>query len=148
MEGAIFDCPAPWESWLPPGIRRLTAAEELAKCVWPVLALTSSGCAGLEDSFVRCRILLVPGDCSSRRLACVQAETVISYGLSARDSLTLSSLSEPVLCVQRALPRPDGGMIEPQEFPLPALPAPAVEILPLFGLRLLQMPLTEALALW
>ena len=57
----------------------------------------------------------------------------MTYGLSHRDSLTLSSLAEPVLCVQRRLPRPDGGFIEPQEFPLPDLPAPAAELLPLLG---------------
>ena len=62
---------------------------------------------------------------------------------AARDSLTLSSLAEPVLCVQRALPRPDGAVIDPQEFPLPPLPGPAEALLPILGLRLLQMPLTE-----
>ena len=65
----------------------------------------------------------------------------------APDSLTLSSLTEPVLCVQRALPRPDGTVVEPQELPLPPLPAPAEALLPLLGLWLLQMPLTEGLLL-
>ena len=72
----------------------------------------------------------------------------MTYGLSHRDSLTLSSLAEPVLCVQRLLPRPDGGLIEPQEFPLPALPGPAAELLPLLGARLLQLPQTENPFLW
>ena len=78
----------------------------------------------------------------------VQAEAVVTCGLSPRDSMTLSSLAEPVLCVQRALPRPDGGTVEPQEFPLPALPGPAAELLPLLGLWLLQMPLTEGRFPW
>ena len=70
------------------------------------------------------------------------ADTVITYGLSSRDSLTLSSLEEPVLCIQRTLPRPDGAAIEPQEIPLPPLLEPAEQLLPLLGLWLLQMPLT------
>lgn len=148
MEGAIFDCPAGWVGWLPLGIRRLTAVEELGDQAWTLLALTASGCERLGEQPVRCRTLLVPGDCSPAQLACVRAENVISYGLSHRDSLTLSSLRSPVLCVQRALPRPDGGVVEPQEFPLPDLCSPADRLLPLLGLRLLQMPLTEAPVLW
>ena len=48
-----------------------------------------------------------------------------------------------MLCVQRTLPRPGGGEVVPQEFPLPPLPGPAEELLPLLGLRLLQMPQTK-----
>ena len=70
-------------------------------------------------------------------------ECLITYGLSSRDSLTLSSLEKPVLCIQRTLPRPDGSIMEAQEIPLGILPAPAEEILPLLGLRVLRMPLTE-----
>ena len=73
---------------------------------------------------------------------------MVTYGLSPRDSLTLSSLREPVLCVQRSLPLPDGAVIEPQEIPLRDLPLPAEQILPLLGLRLLQMPLTGDAFLW
>lgn len=78
----------------------------------------------------------------------IQAETVVTYGLSHRDSLTLSSLSEPVLCVQRALPRLEGGSVEPQEIPLPPLPGEAEILLPLLGMRLLRMPLTALAAPW
>lgn len=148
MEGAIFDCPAGWEGRLPPGIRRLDAAEDLTEQVWTLLALTVSGCEKLGTVPVRCRTLLVPGNCPSARLGRVQAETVISYGLSPRDSITLSSLREPVLCVQRTLPRPDGEVVEPQEFPLPDLPGQAEGLLPLLGLRLLQMPLTDGTFFW
>ncbi|MDO4315707.1 MAG: hypothetical protein Q4C45_08000 [Oscillospiraceae bacterium] len=148
MEGAIFGCPAGWAGRLPPGTRRLTSAEELEERVWTLLALTASGCGRLGERPVRCGTLLVPGDCPPAELARVRAEAVISCGLSPRDSLTLSSLESPVLCVQRALPRPDGGIVEPQEFPLPDLPEPAEELLLLLGLRLLQMPLTTALRLW
>jgi len=90
---------------------------------------------------VACACLLVEGSCRSELLDAVETAYVITYGLSPRDSLTLSSLREPVLCVQRSLTRPDGTVIEPQELPLPNLPLPPEQMLPLLGLRLLQMPL-------
>lgn len=156
MDAAIFECPTEWESLLPPGTWRVRRAEGLAERAWPVLALTPGGCraaaayralpespaAAACRAVAACRVLLAPGDCPAV-LDLVQAGTVISYGLSPRDSLTLSSLTEPVLCVQRALPRLDGTVVDPQEFPLPPLPGPAEAMLPLLGLRLLQMPLTE-----
>lgn len=142
MDAAIFDCPMEWEKLLPPKVRRIRRAEELTERVWPLLVLTPRGCQTLPESPAAvCQVLLAPGDCPAV-LERVLAETVISYGLSPRDSLTLSSLTEPVLCVQRALPRLDGTAVDPQEFPLPPLPAPAEAMLPLLGLCLLQMPLT------
>lgn len=148
MDAAIYSCAMEWETFLPPGTRRIGRAGELSEHLWPLLALSREGCRALEampgggGGTVVCRLLLAPGDCAAS-LSPVRAETVISYGLSSRDSLTLSSLAEPVLCVQRTLPRPDGTAVDPQEFPLPPLPAPAETLLPLLGLWLLQMPLTE-----
>lgn len=142
MNAAIYTCAMEWERLLPPGTRRVQRAEELAEHLWPLLALSREGCRALKGEPIVCRLLLAPGDCGAV-LAHIRAEAVISYGLSHRDSLTLSSLAEPVLCVQRALPRPDGSVVEPQEFPLPTLPGPPEALLPLLGLRLLQMPLTE-----
>nr|WP_325178940.1 hypothetical protein [uncultured Oscillibacter sp.] len=145
MDSAIYDCPIEWDRFLPPGTRRIQRAGELTEHIWPLLALTPEGCRALveaEYGEIVCRLLLAPGDLQVLPPP-LQAETVISYGLSPRDSLTLSSLSEPVLCVQRALPRPDGGIVDAQELPLPAVFGPPEPLLPLLGLRLLQMPLTE-----
>ena len=145
MDSAIYDCPIEWDRFLPPGTRRIQRAGELTEHIWPLLALTPEGCRALveaEYGGIVCRLLLAPGDLQVLPPP-LQAETVISYGLSPRDSLTLSSLSEPVLCVQRALPRPDGGIVDAQELPLPAVFGPPEPLLPLLGLRLLQMPLTE-----
>lgn len=147
MHTAIYDCPPGWEGFLPPDSRPMRSLEELTEHPWPLLALTPGGCRLLGGSRPVCRLLLAPGDCPGL-LADIQAETVITYGLSPRDSLTLSSLAEPLLCVQRALPRLDGTVVDPQELPLPPLPAPAEELLPLLGLRLLQMPLVEDLFPW
>ena len=147
MEGVIFCCPPAWRKRLPPGVLGAERAEALAEQYWPLLVLTRRGCGELGDTAALCRVLLVPGDCTAP-LERITAETVVTYGLSSRDSLTLSSLAEPVLCVQRQLPRPGGGVVEPQEFPLPELPAPAAELLPLLGLRLLQLPQTSAPFVW
>ena len=141
MDAAIYECPREWEYLLPPGTRRVRRAGELEEHIWPLLALTPEGCRALTGGGeIVCRLLLAPG---GPLPAQVRAETVISYGLSPRDSLTLSSLTRPVLCVQRALPRLDGNAVDAQEFPLPSLPGPAEALLPLLGLRLLQLPLTE-----
>ena len=150
MDAAIYDCPMEWERLLPRGTQRVRRAEELAEHIWPLLALTPEGCRALaarEDGCgkIVCRLLLAPGDALPAQ---VQAETVVSYGLSPRDSLTLSSLTEPVLCVQRALPRLDGIAVDAQELPLPPLPDPPETMLPLLGLCLLQNPLTKPPFLW
>ncbi|MCI9330648.1 MAG: hypothetical protein HFG05_00520 [Oscillibacter sp.] len=148
MDAAIYDCPKEWAHLLPPGTQRVRRETELTEHFWPLLALTPEGrqtLAQRREGEIICRLLLSPGDQAVP--AQVRAETVVSYGLSPRDSLTLSSLTEPVLCVQRALPRPDGAVIDPQEFPLPRLPGPAEVLLPLLGLYLLQMPLTKVLFL-
>ena len=147
MEGVFFRCPPSWERLLPSGILGTRQAAALPACCWPLMVLTRRGCEELGDTAAICRVLLVPGD-RAAELGSISAEAVVTCGLSPRDSLTLSSLTEPVLCVQRRLPRPDGGFVEPQEFPLPELPAPAEELLPLLGLRLLQLPQTGLLSLW
>lgn len=144
MEGAIFDCPALWLERLPPGVLGAETPAALAGRTWDLLALTRRGRAALGRVEASCRTLLIPGDSPPP----LSAEVVITWGLSPRDSLTLSSLTEPVLCVQRSLPRPDGAIIEPQEFPLPSLPGLPEEMLPLLGLRLLLMPLEGSLVLW
>ena len=147
MEGVLFCCPPAWEKLLPPGVRGAAVPEVLGERFWPLLALTRRGCEALGETAALCRVLLAPGD-SGGSLGRISAETVVTYGLSPRDSLTLSSLTEPVLCVQRHLRRPDGTIIEPQEFPLPALPEPAEDLLPLLGTMLLQLPQTTAPFPW
>lgn len=137
MEGAMFRCPARWAGVLPPVVRRLELAGE-TEGVWDVLALSRRGCREMGDRRVCCGVLLLPGDCAIS--GNIQAETVISWGLSARDTLTFSSLREPVLCIQRTLLRPDGSAVEPQEIPLPPLLFAPEELLPVLGLRLLLLP--------
>ena len=111
---------------------------------WDLLALSRraipagvSLCAGT---------LLLPGDCGTIPARCVRAKQVIGFGLSPRDTLTLSSLAPGgrLLCVQRGFFTLGGALIEPQELPLPpGFPAEDEELaLLLAGLRLLcDLPL-------
>ena len=63
----------------------------------------------------------------------LRPERVVTYGLSHRDTLTLSSLGEmPVLCLQRALPPEAGEDLDARELPLTA-----EKLLLLYGLWLL-----------
>ena len=142
MERGIFRCPPQWLPFLPPQVR-CPCPHELSVSRWALLALTPEGARAIGGAQLRCECLLVPGDCPVR----TTAPAVISYGLSARDSLTLSGVRQPVLCIQRTLPGPDGTPLEPQEIPLGALPGPPEKLLGLLGLRLLLMPLTKALFL-
>ena len=142
MEDAIFDCPAEWEPWISPQTRRLRETWELSRQKWGILLMFPETIQAVRRIPFSCECLVVRGDCPSKSLLSVQAKHIITYGLSPRDSLTLSSLQEPLLCVQRSLLRPDGSIIEPQELPLWNLPLPAEQMLPVLGLWLLQMPLT------
>ena len=133
MDGGIFACPDGWEFLLPEGVAHLRDMGAVCVHRWRLLGLTPTGCRILAGERVEAELLLAPGDCS---LAGFSAGTVVTYGLSRRDSIALSSLTEPVLCVQRALPLACGGVLEPQEFPMPGVSA-LQTLLPWVGVRLL-----------
>ena len=133
MEGGIFHASTGWEHLLPPGLWQLRDPWAACRGQWDFLALTPLGCRMLAGQAVTAAVLLLPGDCGANGF---RAETVVTYGLSPRDSITFSSLRDPVLCVQRALPLLLGGVLEPQEFPLPGL-AGAEGLLPCVSARLL-----------
>lgn len=117
---------------LPRDIHCPETVEGLSARRWDLLALTAEGCRALRaaGTAVDCGLLLLPGE--EEPPAALRAEQVVSYGLSPRDTLTLSSLGEmPVLCLQRRLPASGGG-IDPQELPLTA-----EKLLLLYGLHLL-----------
>ncbi|HBD86649.1 MAG TPA: hypothetical protein DC001_04400 [Clostridiales bacterium] len=64
---------------------------------------------------------------------------MVSCGLSPRDSLTVSSMGDQnaVVCVQRALLRPDGAQVEPQELPVNCSGEWSEDLLAVIGLGLL-----------
>ena len=142
MTDAIFACPPTWEPWVSPWTRILRGEAELSEQTWGILLLPPGTVRGRQEVPISCACLLVEGTCPAELRSAEKTAYVVTYGMSPRDSLTLSSLREPVLCVQRSLIRPDGTVIEPQELPLGELPLPPEQMLPLLGLQLLQMPLT------
>ena len=73
-----------------------------------------------------CRAVLLPGE-GGGALGELRAASAVSYGLSPRDSLTLSSRErERLWCaLQRELVTLDGAVVERQEFPV--LPPPGLE---------------------
>ena len=65
----------------------------------------------------QCRTVLLPGEMGGAPL---QAASAVSYGVSPRDSLTISSREGDLLwaALQRELVTVDGRVVERQEFPL------------------------------
>jgi len=122
MERNCFFCRknVPWEEKLPGALRRPERLDALTKAVWGLCVLNREGVLRLQkaSSCLRCRTLLLPENCPVQG---VETEQVVSYGLSGRNSLTLSSMGEHLLLsVQRELTRLDGSVIERQELQLPS----------------------------
>ena len=66
----------------------------------------------------RCRTVLLPGELGGAPL---RAASAVSYGVSPRDSLTISSREDGAtlwVALQRELVTVDGRIVERQEFPL------------------------------
>jgi len=85
---------------------------------WQLCALSPSAAERLARCPLRCKTLLLP---EGAYRPVWQAQQVVSYGLSGRSSLTLSSMSDrDMLCVQRTLVDRLGRKVEGQEIPLPA----------------------------
>jgi len=121
---------------LPPGVAR-GSGNSAAAGFWELCALSPEWARELTHRVLRCRTLLVP---EGTYCPTWQAQQVVSYGLSGRSSLTLSSMDgQGVLCVQRTLQDRRGQFIEAQELPLPEdwRDQPPLEKLMLAGVWLL-----------
>lgn len=72
-----------------------------------------------KENRQKCKILFIP-DTAAALLQSYQAESVVSYGLSDKSTLTPSSISEheTVISIQRELPTIDGDLLEQQEIAL------------------------------
>ncbi|NLU23312.1 MAG: hypothetical protein GXW99_01050 [Clostridiales bacterium] len=127
-----------WEEQLPRELRRMEKADQVLAFEWGLCVLNREGVSRLRRTkgILRCRTLLLPEDC---RLF-VQTEQVVSYGLSGKNSLTLSSMGERLmLCVQRELTHLSGAVVERQELALPENWSryPAEGVLAAMGAKLL-----------
>ncbi len=82
--------------------------------VWD-LGIIAPGYTGVSRG--RCRALLVPGDMEKWG---VKADMVITYGMSSKDTVTLSSIDgdECIVAVQRGFDTLNGDTVEPQELPV------------------------------
>ena len=105
-------------------LRRLTARGGLrgrcASVSHPALVVVSPRAAAAGVPLPRqCRTVLLPGGAGERGLP-LRAASAVSYGVSPRDTLTLSSREGDTLwaALQRELVTVDGRVVERQEFPL------------------------------
>ena len=100
-----------------------------------------------ECGKLECGTVLLPGS-AAQQLDGLQARSAVSYGLSGRDTITVSSAEGRRLwvAVQRDLVRLDGTVLERQEFPV-RVPEGADELrtLALAGAMLLLGALAEEL---
>lgn len=66
---------------------------------------------------IKCTVALLPGSQAPELLESIDAECVVTYGMSARDSITASSIRDDgiVMAVLRELPKLDGGIEERRE---------------------------------
>ena len=96
------------------------------------------------SAVLSCRALLLPGDVQMAAFSQISSKWVVSFGLSSKDSITVSSLTpdSALLTLQRELVTLDGQVIEQQEIPV-TIPssASAPGIMALYGsLLLLGVP--------
>ncbi|MGI5971406.1 MAG: hypothetical protein ACOX7P_06785 [Oscillospiraceae bacterium] len=77
-----------------------------------------------QDFFLKeplvCRTALIPGNLPPEAGRLLRVSSAVSYGPGQRDTVTLSSyrLGAAVVSVQRELPLPGGGFLEPQDIVL------------------------------
>ena len=112
---------------LPPGLwARCHPAQ--ASGVYDLLLVAPDWCGPLPAGLT-CRALLWPGRLGPLTEA-LEAGWVVSYGLTPRDSLTLSSLGRDGLCLalQREVVTLAGRSLEPQEMPLRGFAGVAPEL--------------------
>lgn len=105
------------------GGAEVTCAEHpalLVGCSYDLLVVSPRAVGWAGAAALGCETVLLPGSAGPfvRSLRAVRA---VSYGLSPRDTLTVSSIEGERICValQRGLIRLDGSIVEEQEIVLP-----------------------------
>ena len=112
--------------------------------MYDLFVVTASDVSGTPPPDLHCRALLVSGDGQAKAALHIPSQWVVSFGLSGKDSITVSSL-EPdcaVIALLRELVTLNGLVLEQQELPLP-IPwaAEAAELMVFYGsLLLLGVP--------
>ena len=115
MAACACFCGRELASFLPWGVTWLSGPNDWDK--WQLCALSAPAAEQMADRPLLCRTLLLP---EGMYCPAWQASQVVSYGLSGRSSLTLSSMGDrDLLCVQRTLVDRSGRSVEEQELCLP-----------------------------
>lgn len=72
------------------------------------------------DGTSSCDVLLAPGKYAGRAAEAIASGCIVSFGMSTRDTITLSSVAgdRPVLAIQRELLTLGGEVLERQEIPI------------------------------
>lgn len=104
-------------------IRSIHSLNEISKKKTDILVLTEDAVktGGEQRARISCGILLLPGDsdaCATDADADIfDAECIVTYGMSPKNTITLSSISEEtcVLALQRELVTIKGDVLERQE---------------------------------
>lgn len=98
--------------------------------VLDLLVVSPSAVGWAGAAAIYCRTVLLP-DSAGMLTRSLLADRAVSYGLSGRDTITLSSLEEEKICVcvQREIIRLDGGLVERQELILPRQEGEPLELL-------------------
>lgn len=87
-----------------------------------LFVMTEKAAAGYRREAINCRIALIPGDVVRIDWSALNASCVVTYGMSSKNSVTFSSLSRPVISVQRELMTLSDFLIEQQEIPVNSMP--------------------------
>jgi len=104
-----------------------------------LLVVSPSAVGWAGGAAIYCRTVLLPDSAGSLARSLL-ADRAVSYGLSGRDTITVSSLEENRICVavQREIIRLDGGLVERQELVVPRAETHSTElILAQVGMQLL-----------
>jgi hypothetical protein len=104
-------------------IRSISTLKEMTAGKPDILVLTEDAAKSAQESTVHicCGILLLPGDYaaddSKADTDIFDADCIVTYGMSPKNTITLSSISEEscVLALQRELITTNGNMLERQE---------------------------------
>lgn len=96
-----------------------------------LLVFSPKRASAVGEAPLRCRYALLPGAAAGAASRFLTAECAVSYGLSPRDTITLSSLEEDRLsmAIQRELVTVDGSVVEQQELKLTRPPGAQPEII-------------------
>lgn len=134
MDGGFFLCPDAWEFLLPAGVRHLRDAGAVCRKRWDLLTLTPMGCGAAAGAC---------GGDSGDLAAAGGLPQKRSPGGNSGDLRPVPTgqhhpvqPAEPCCASSGRMPLLCGGVLEPQEFPLPGVEG-AERLLPGVGTRLL-----------